>query len=66
MHDILWKGVNKMKLDKWSLLSFVGAAIVMVGTLIKSVASDEKLDKRIRKIAKEEYESYDSNDEEDI
>lgn len=55
-----------MKLDKWSLLSLVGAAVVMVGTLIKNVASDEKLDERIRKIAREEYESYDSTNGEDI
>lgn len=54
-----------MKLDKWSLLSLVGAAIVMVGTLIKNAASDEKLDERIRTIAREEYESYDSDEEED-
>ena len=56
---------DKMKLDKWSLLSLVGAAIVMVGTLIKNAASDEKLDERIRTIAREEYESYDSDEEED-
>lgn len=54
-----------MKLDKWTILSLVGAAFAMVGTLIKSAASDQKLDERIRKIAKEEYESYDSNEEED-
>lgn len=54
-----------MKLDKWNLIALAGTAIVLLGNLMKSQANDAQLDKKMRNIAEEVYNSHDSENEEE-
>lgn len=54
-----------MKLDKWNLIALAGTAIVLIGNLMKSQANNAQLDKKMRNIAEEVYNSHDSDDEEE-